>query len=115
MTENTNTENATVAAVASPEASVDANTAPAVTGAVAPTPTLIERAENIVSSLEGLAYHDAVSVMHYVAERLSGVEREGSIVKTKFEEAIMWIRRHIERKAVDAAAAATPAATTAAE
>ena len=84
-----------------PTPTTEAQSAPeAAQSAVVPetAETLTARAEAIVKSLEGVAYHDALKIFNYVSERIVGAEtREASIVKTKFEEAILWMRRHFEK------------------
>lgn len=74
--------------------------------------SLFARAGRIAKEIEGLAIHDAILVFHFLTEHLaSGVSREKAIVKTKFEEAMMWLNRHtiglLVKQAQDAQAAQT--------
>lgn len=57
---------------------------------------LISRAEHIANSIKDLSVHEAVVVFHAVTDLITEMEtREKAIVKTKFEEAMMWLQRHV--------------------
>lgn len=59
------------------------------------TKGLLVRAEHVAKSISDLTVHEAIVVFHAVTDMLSTIEtREKSIVKTKFEEAMMWLQRH---------------------
>lgn len=60
------------------------------------SPTILERVNAIIEALNGLNHLEAIAVFGHVAEAITGVaSREASIVKTKFEEAILWLGHHI--------------------